>query len=140
MRDLSHDPGQRGGATRVTVVEGKVRVAVAASEKAVEVIPGEIAVVTPEADLRTTTEHAADQTAWREGRLAFYNEPLGHIFAELSRRYNVTITVDSDLTARRWVYAKEQPANLETVLDDLTQSMFLQYYPTSNGYRVVLGE
>ncbi len=128
---------RRAGATRVTVATGKVHVATFDSGAAVEVTPGQIAQVTPSASLTTDTEHATEQTAWREGRLAFYNEPLGHIFAELERRYGVTITVDPDITARRWVYAKDNPADLKTVLDDITQSVFLTYYPTSNGYQVL---
>lgn len=99
-----------GNEARVTVLEGHVRVeqtgaagglaasAAGAHPSSLELFPGQETKVTAEpAALRLSTVDTARQTAWREGKIYFDNEPLSSVLSEVNR-YTPTHFVMLDAT------------------------------------------
>ncbi|MCE2902104.1 MAG: FecR family protein [Gemmatimonas sp.] len=120
--------------TRVEVEEG--RVAVATSAARIELGAGQGTVVRPSGLARR--EIPAPRVAvWRRGGLAALDEPLGDVLAELSRRFDVSIDVDSSVERRATVSLFYPAApRVDVVLGDLCTAQGLRFERTSRGFRV----
>ncbi|GIV59077.1 MAG: anti-sigma factor [Rhodothermaceae bacterium] len=131
-------PADPMAATRVAVEEGRVRLASKKVPSAARVLTaGETASLTPEGvPTAPDTGSVAHMLAWRSGALAFQNQPLGLIFDELERRFDLDIAAAEELRLRPQSYFKHPPFDVETVLAELTQMTDLRYRPTANGYEV----
>ena len=131
--------------TAVALEEGRVEVtADGAPEVVYEMAPTESTViyadsVRPLPPNPTTLEN---MLAWRQGGLGFDDEPLGNVTAELERRYNVRLALAPELRHRRITYLKPNVVPLDTVLSDLSNTIFLtnsidlKYRQTANGYEL----
>jgi transmembrane sensor len=71
---------------------------------------------------RGTPSIAATRLAWTEGRLAFDDESLAGVAAELSRWFNVDVKIDDQTLAKRRVTAVYNAPTLDGVLEALTAS------------------
>lgn len=126
-------------ATVVVVAHGCVRLdPKAAFREGVVLEAGQTSLLAARAAVPTPPDSVtlARALAWREGDLAFSNQPLGVIFSEIGRRFDVEILADAEIQQRPWSLWRHQPESAETVLADLTQSTGLRYRATANGYEV----
>jgi transmembrane sensor len=80
---------------------------------------------------------ATDYAAWVEGTLAFDGVSLADVAAELSRWFDVDVSVADATLARRRVTAAYRGARLTDVLNALSATLPLTY--TRNGRSVLLG-
>ncbi len=113
-------------AVQVVVAEGAVALApvptrVASADRVYLVLrPGDLGRVTMHGDLEARHAVAVEAyTSWVEGRLAFRDAPLGEAVAQLSRWYDLDITIgDSALAARRLTasFSGESAADMLRVL------------------------
>jgi len=74
--------------------------------------------------------------AWRNGILAFSNQPFSSIFAEIGRRYDIEIVSDGAIGQILYSFWLHEPENAESVLATLTQGAGLRYRETANGFEV----
>ncbi len=75
--------------------------------------------------------------AWRAGGLAFNNEPLGVIFADLERRFDVEIVARPPSIAQdSLVLFLAQPPNVEAVLEAISRFRGYRYRVTAEGYEI----
>lgn len=112
--------------TMVDVAVTSGRVALAASASTVTIGAGQAARVAPDGAIRRN-DADADATGWLMGRLAFHETSLAEVAAELSRWYDVEVSVaDSALVLRR-VTATYASPTLYGVLDALTASLGARY-------------
>ncbi len=131
-------PTESAPATWVTVAEGKVGVRTRQGDGVV-LTPGLAAHTLPTGAVSppdsVSLTHAL---AWREGGLAFRDQPLGAIFDEIERRFAIEIVADDELRARPQSYFKHGPFDAETILSELTQMSGARYRPIASGYEVYL--
>lgn len=127
----------REDATRVTVEEGAVQVTAAGesvrlgAEEATVVMGDEAAPTAPEA---IDAERAL---AWIDGGLSFDDLSLADAFAEIERRYGVTVDTDGNVPASADVTAFYARApDVRTVLGDLCAAHGLRFEATSRGFAV----
>jgi transmembrane sensor len=124
--------------TRVSVEHGAVRVASSAlREIAVLLELGETATVsaggTPSAPEATDLTRAI---AWRDGNLAFDAVPMGAIFDEVERLFDVGVAAPEAIRRIEVSYWRESPADAGSVLADLADAIDVQVRRTANGFQV----
>lgn len=133
----------KAGETYVTLAEGRVRIRVeppSDDEQAVVLDkPGQSSRVAASAPTptvpRTTDVNRA--LAWRTRGFAVSDWPLGAIFDELERRYNVLITVRSlavPSDSMTLYYPKD--TEVETIIHDIAVAKGLAYRATRQGYEI----
>ena len=124
--------------TRVAVAEGKVDVrAKHAAGSHVVLMPGQSAYITASGAVSLPDSVSLTQAlAWREGGLAFHDQPLGAIFDEIERRFAIKILADDAVRSKPQSYFKHAPFDAETVLSELTQMSGTRYRPIASGYEV----
>ncbi len=124
--------------TRVAVASGKVGVrAKQAPGSRVVLTAGQSAYITASGAVSLPDSVSLTQAlAWREGGLAFHDQPLGAIFDEIERRFAIEIVADDAVRARPQSYFKHAPFEAETVLSELTQMSGTRYRPIASGYEV----
>jgi transmembrane sensor len=127
--------------TRVTLVEGRVQVAGAQAEAGAVVLarPGQATRVRGAAAQPAAPQQAAMDyvLAWRQGGFAITEAPLAAVFAELERRFGVTIELRDPLAeADSLTLFFPQPEGVEAILDDICTAKGLRYRPSSRGYVV----
>ncbi len=77
--------------------------------------------------------------AWRSGGLAFNNQPLGVILAEVERRFDVEIVVKPRSIAQdSLVLFLAHPPNAEAVLEAICRFRGYRYRSTDDGYEILL--
>lgn len=74
--------------------------------------------------------------AWRSGGFQFSNQPLGMLFAEVERRFDVTIQASEQIATRPSAYYKHAPSSAEEILKEITTATNLRYRATANGFEV----
>jgi ferric-dicitrate binding protein FerR (iron transport regulator) len=80
---------------------------------------------------------AVDQmVAWRTGGFAFNNQPLGSIFAELERRFGVSIEAPRALAEDSLVLFLDRAAGVEDILEAISRSHGLTYRAVDGGFEV----
>ncbi|WP_457653734.1 FecR family protein [Rhodocaloribacter sp.] len=124
--------------TRVAVASGKVGVrAKQAPGSRVILMAGQSAYITASGSVSLPDSVSLTQAlAWREGGLAFHDQPLGAIFDEIERRFAIEIVADDAVRSRPQSYFKHAPFDAETVLSELTQMSGTRYRPIATGYEV----
>lgn len=129
--------GHGDDATRVSVAEGRVRVA--GGGRAVVLGAREASAVTPEAPAPSAPVPFPEETvgAWRAGGFAVRDLPLEAVLAEVARRWDVRIALQASppSDARVTLYLAA-PAGPEDVLRDLAGARGLHYRRTSDGFDV----
>lgn len=125
--------------TSVYLEEGSVRVgsAVASTQSAIVLEPGQSASVTALSTEINPDFSAAAALDWRSGDFVFVNAPLGQVLDDIGRRFGVRITQGPGVDAGRMVNgAFRDRSNPAGVLGDLALSLGLNYRETSDGYEV----
>jgi ferric-dicitrate binding protein FerR (iron transport regulator) len=118
-----------GSQFKTTLVEGKVELQDKSGDKIAEMSPGQSArydtnsrkIILSEVDTRF-------YSSWKEGKMAFFNEPLEVIAGKLERWYNVKITFASeDIKTFRYsgTFLKYKP--LEQILNIIKISSTIDY-------------
>lgn len=135
LRSWAADPGAE---TTVTLTEGKLTLESIDSEsEAVMLTPGEQSSVKGDDTVPTLPSPSeVDQVlSWIEGRLAFENRPIGQIFNEIERRYNVDIDVESNaiLNDSLTIYYSNR-INAEEAIKDICLSKGVTYRRINNGF------
>ncbi len=124
-------------ATEVFVSSGKVAVhsniAVQASE--VEVLPGQLAVCKDGPIAVQPTMNPGGLLSWRQGRLVFTNAPIPRVLKDIQRMFNVSIHVDSRLSAHS-ITAEFDRESVEQVVQTLAASLNATIVPISGGYEL----
>jgi len=88
-------------ASSVTLLDGKVRVAVAGNERLTAVLkPGQQSVVA-EKQIKVAEVNVDDFVAWKQGEFMFNNEDLEGVMQKLARWYDLEISVAGDLKGLR---------------------------------------
>lgn len=110
---------EQGGATSVSVLAGRVRLASAASARgATELGAGDRGVVTPGGDVHAFPNTvAADDTAWTSGRLVFHDAALSNVIAAIRRTYGVDVHVADTSLLGRHVTATFNGESADKVLE-----------------------
>jgi len=125
--------------TSVFVATGVVRFSTQNNQQAfVQLSEGlfsEILGQSPTPTLPDTLAHMQG-LAWRNGGFAFQNRPLGIVFDEIARRFDLTIVASDDLRSRPFAFWKQNASAAEAVLDDLTRASGLRYRPVAGGYEI----
>lgn len=83
----------------VAVTSGKVRVDRVTGDKTEELavlLPGEQVAYTPQAGVQRSTFNVENIKNWKQGQLVFDGTPLSELAQQISRWYNVSITIKSE--------------------------------------------
>ncbi|MGI9174810.1 MAG: FecR family protein [Rhodothermales bacterium] len=138
-------PNLSADRTTVAVASGQVRVAARQGDaQAVTLGPGQQSVLAAGAVAPSLPQPlaAGEAAAWRSGTFAMTNRPLGAMFDEIERRFDVRIEANAAIRARRWTITKHPPITPGALLRDICVPNHLRYRPTANGFEVyeVAGE
>ena len=121
--------------TVVFVNSGKVAVhsntAVQASE--VIVLPEQLAICKDGPITVQPTENPGDLLSWRHGRLVFTDQPLTSAVAEIQRRFNVRVNIDTELSVHS-VTAAFNKEPVQKIVQALAASLNAKVVRTSYGY------
>lgn len=131
-------PDAANNQTTVTLEEGRVEVAaLAAPDHIYELQPLQTAIINGDVAHPARSVSTMDTLlAWRTGGLAFDNESLASITAELERRFAVNLDLSDALQNKRITYLEPEPASLHALLNDITQAYELAFRRTANGYEI----
>lgn len=117
--------GYAGILSDVQVEEGRVEVT--APRDHVFLDPGDAATLTDQGDLEISRRDVPNQTAWRDGKLAFSERPLGEVLATLERYRSGRILVLDNAAAQRKVSGifdlKDTDKALQALADSLPISV-----------------
>jgi len=137
VRSRSDDPGFE---TRVHVANGSVALYPAGqSERSVTLSAGDwsrwnITMETPQTPRPAAPEHIGE---WRDNRFHFRSEPLGMIFREIERRFDIRIQLEADQAASEVLTAHyTDPGDAERIIEDICHVKGLRYARTANGFRI----
>lgn len=136
---------EEDGATEVTVVRGRVRVAPRKRPERGVVLstPGHTSrVLDPEASPTTPESTDVERIlAWRSDGFAVHARSLSDVLRELERRYDTSIQIHGSVDRPEAPVSLYYPGptNLETILHDLCRAKGLNYRPTSRGFEVFAG-
>ena len=124
--------------TAVAVASGRVRVAAREDDAAVMLGPGQYSALGVGAAAPSPPRPLAqnETAAWRSGTFAMTDAPLGTIFDEIERRFDVRVTAEDAVRARRWTITKHPPITPEALLRDICVPNNLRYRPTAGGFEV----
>jgi len=127
--------------TTVVLEEGRVEVAAQATpEKTVVLTSGQMSRVrTPIAVPSASVEvDVLRVLAWRRGGVAFTDEPLAVIFAELERRFDRPIRTRSEaLRTERFSLFVSRADSLEELLDMICAPLECRYQATAQGFEII---
>lgn len=127
-------PSDLEAETRVAVEHGIVNVK--ADSETVELLAGQGTRVGDDVPALPVPVDVARATAWRDGALAFDSVPMGVVFAELERRYQVRIDSPVSIDRLDVSYWRESPMGISDVLADLADVVDAEIRQTANGYQV----
>ena len=85
--------------------------------------------------VRPTSEHAFN---WLSGGIDFVNMPIGSVFNELSRRFDVLLDAPISVRDRRITLLPSDKASLEDVLVDISAALSIRYRKVAGGYEFFL--
>jgi len=110
---------EQGGATDVSVLAGRVRLASTASAgNSAELGAGDRGVVMPAGDVHAFPNTVApDDTAWTSGRLVFHDAALSNVIAAIRRTYGVDVHVADTSLLGRHVTATFSGESADKVLE-----------------------
>ncbi len=124
--------------TTVAVEHGSVRLASAAlPDLAVVLEPGEGSRVNA-GDTPSTPDGVdlSRSVAWLHGGLAFSNEPMGVVFDELERRYDLEIDASPAIRSVLVSYWRESNVGVDEMLADLADVVDVNFRRTVAGYKL----
>lgn len=136
VRSWSTDPGSE---TTVTVTEGNVEFYLAGNRSnKVSLMAGQTSRLNVEMSTPAQPAASTDENlAWLEKRMVFQEEPLIVILHDLERNFDVEIELDAEKMEFETLTAYyNQPANIETILEDICTVKGLRYTKTSSGFRI----
>lgn len=115
---------------RITLVEGSVNVR--EGQKVLATLsPGEqFTYQKTTGEYNTTQANISAITGWTEDKFVFRNEPIDNIMAELSRWYNVEISVSEDIQDIRYsgILSRKQPLTDILNILQLTNELDFKFY------------
>lgn len=115
---------------RITLVEGSVNVR--EGQKVLATLsPGEqFTYQKTTGEYNTTQANISAIVGWTEDKFVFRNEPIGSIMAELSRWYNVEISVSEDIQDIRYsgILSRKQPLTDILNILQLTNELDFKFY------------
>lgn len=115
---------------RITLVEGSVNVR--EGQKVLATLsPGEqFTYQKTTGEYNTTQANISAIAGWTEDKFVFRNEPIGSIMAELSRWYNVEISVSEDIQDIRYsgILSRKQPLTDILNILQLTNELDFKFY------------
>lgn len=120
---------------KVSCMEGKVKVS--ANNRQQIISSGEFAELTENGLVKKRVENIEVTSLWRQGIFHFENTPLGAIFAEFERQFN--ITVDFKGNNNRLATVDFSNENLEQALEVVCIPMELKY-EVQNNKKVIISE
>ncbi len=132
-------PNEPHASTAVVVATGSVHVsAKGGGNEGVVLVPGQQSKVIARAERPTKPESVAleRKLVWRNGGLAFSDQPFALIFAEIERRYDVEIEASDAILSKSFSFYVNAPASAKLVLGDLARAEGLRFRETSKGYEV----
>lgn len=118
----------RDGLYSVALTEG--RVAIEATDKTVELSPGQIVILDKRENLpafNISTFNYIEIMGWKEGILDFDRVPLGSILDDLANWYDVKIKIEDGIDVNRRVIGTFRNKNLSDVLTGLGFSMGFEF-------------
>ncbi|NBC65497.1 MAG: DUF4974 domain-containing protein [Bacteroidetes bacterium] len=136
VRSWADDPAIE---TTITVTEGSVQFyPVDDSSNIVSLQAGQTSRLNIEmASPAQPTTSSEEHLAWRENRMVFQQSPLLVIIHDLERSFDVEIKLDvEDMGHETLTAYYNQPANVETILEDICTVKGLRYTKTTGGYRI----
>ncbi len=132
-------PDQHTSYTSVVLEEGRIEVTPASSPNEKQVLlPDEWTIVSHDTTFPKKALAIPIETrlAWRSGGFAFDDELLEDVIADLSRRYNVHLSLAGNLGHQRITYFQPNHTAIDTVLTDIGRPHALSYRKTANGYEL----
>ncbi|MFK7843683.1 MAG: FecR family protein [Rhodothermales bacterium] len=132
-------PDQQANYTSVVLEEGLVDVvSLTKPDNAYRLLPSESIVIAADTTFpkKSLTLPIEAKLAWRTGGLTFENEYLTDVVAELSRRYNMRLSLAGNLGQRKITYYQPNQESVDTVLDAISGPHALAYRKTANGYEL----
>ena len=113
--------------TVVTLVEGKVNVKIGSS-KHINLQPDQRIVYNKVSQNFQLTETDAERWGlWKDGILAFRDEPLEDVFKRIGRTFNVDISVKDNIVARQHYIATFEGESLDEILRLLQMTAPIKY-------------
>jgi ferric-dicitrate binding protein FerR (iron transport regulator) len=123
--------------TLVAVEHGRVQVQPLQDSTTVVLSPGQRSTVrTTSTTFITPPSPTANPAPWRTGSFVFYDASFDRIFAEIERRFDVSITASETLRSRTWGFVMHDASSADSLLNNLCLAAGLRYRPTANGYEV----
>lgn len=119
----------KGESAAVTLVKGKVDVALSGSRDYIHLSPGEQLTYSPENGMQVRRNvNASASSCWRTGELFFNGQPLKEIANALQHKFNVTIIIDDvQLANDLFSHHSGRKASLDQVLGLLKGTRQLDY-------------
>ncbi len=127
------------GETRVTLLEGRVRVRAARALRQALIleVPGQSVRVGAKTELLPERVAPDQVLAWRRGGFVVIDEPVGVVLRELERTFNLRVEVAGPLPLdRRITVLYQQQAYPEAILQDLCLTLPCHYRRISRGFVV----
>lgn len=107
----------KGMQTRVALVEGRVIVSDKSGHHACSLHPGQAVRTDGRGKLTVTQINTDMETAWSEGMIYYDNRPLQEVLADISQRYHLAVTYQSeDLRQLHVNFATHHDATLDETL------------------------
>ncbi|WP_455971294.1 FecR family protein [Bacteroides congonensis] len=115
---------------RITLVEGSVNVREGQKVLATLSSGEQFTYQKTTGEYNTTQANISAITGWTEDKFVFRNEPIGTIMAELSRWYNVEISVSEDIQDIRYsgILSRKQPLTDILNILQLTNELDFKFY------------
>lgn len=127
-------PANIEAASRIVVATGKVEVR--AGDRSSIVLPGQaVRTSTNEVEAGVNVQLA---TSWRTGGLAYSNELLGNVLADLERRYAIELNAPASIRLRRISIQKRQASDVAEVIGDISATVGIRYRAIQGGFELYL--
>ena len=132
-------PDQQAQYTSVVLEEGRVEVSDFINPDDTHLLlPSESIIVASDTTFpkKTLTQPIEAKLAWRTGGLNFENELLVDVVSELSRRYNIRLSLADNIGFQRITYLQPKQVSIDYVLTDISGPHAIAYRKTANGYEL----
>jgi len=131
-------PSEDNKRTSVFLSEGMITFYSLAIDSSVTLRPGEQSWIsesqqTPAEPISVDKEKAV---AWQQNNIAFEDQPLASVFAELERRFDVTIDVDSNIISEKITIYLSDVSEVEMAVRDICRAKGLTYQKQDGTFQI----
>lgn len=116
----------------VTLVEGNVDVCIRASDKHINLTPGDHLAIKGDDISLTHNSDVRKWCGWRDGMLVFDNDPLIEVFERLGQIHNIIFTLKDDSIGMSRCHATFTGENISNILHLLELSAPIKFVNTSS--------